>query len=134
MLFSVLTRASSQGTAFLLRGPGPGKEEADLSWRVFGARSPDPVVIAEEARHPEPRLSGHPTGRHRSHRLCPMQTATAIRLQRQGWGEVHLSLKDWAWPVGTHLMSGTPSSSACPKLGEGWDLPLTSLSAGRPPF
>ena len=74
--------------------------------------------------------------------LCPMQTTTAIRLQRQGWAEVHLSLKDWAWPVGglgegsgaPSLVLGTPSSSARPKLGEGWDPPLTSLSAGRPPL
>ena len=74
--------------------------------------------------------------------LCPMQTATAIKLQRQGWGEGHLSLKDWAWPVGglgegsgaLSLFPGTASSSAHPKLGEGWDPPLTSLSAGCPPL
>ena len=56
--------------------------------------------------------------------LCPMQTTTAIRLQRQHWGEVHLSLKDWAWPVG-----GLGEGSGAPR-----DLQLIcSPKAGRRP-
>ena len=54
----------------------------------------------------------------------PMNTTTAIRLQRQHWGEVHLSLKDWAWPVG-----GLGEGSGAPR-----DLQLIcSPKAGRRP-
>ena len=52
-------------------GPGPGWEEADLGRQLRRGRVP----------------TGCPyRGRTRSHRLSPTKTATAIRLQKQGWG------------------------------------------------
>ena len=69
-------------------------DEADLSWWLPRGQVPRPypAVIAEGARGPGPNWPsgslGHPKGGGegaRSHRLHPMQTATAVWSQRQGW-------------------------------------------------
>ena len=69
-------------------------DEADLSWWLPQGQVPRPypAVIAEGARGPGPNWPsgslGHPKGGGegaRSHRLHPMQTATAVWSQRQGW-------------------------------------------------
>ena len=68
--------------------------EADLSWWLPQGQVPRPypAVIADGTRGPGPNWhSGaldHPKGGGegaRSHRLHPMQTATAVWSQRQGW-------------------------------------------------
>lgn len=76
------------------------------------ARSPDPIQPSSlrEPGAQDPKVSwvrssgslGQPHGGDRSHRLCPRQTATAIRLQRQGLGRGLLP------PQGLSLVSGKP--------------------------
>ena len=55
----------------------------------------------------------------RSFRLWPRQTYTAVRLQRQGWGEVHCCLKAWAGQWAALARALEPSNTQSPDCSLG---------------
>ena len=82
-------RAGPQGTPLTLQAPSPHWEEADLSWQLLQGQvsTACPAVIPEGARHPTQlalSLLSCPNGETGSHKLWLIQTAAAIRPQRQG--------------------------------------------------
>ena len=107
MLFSVLTRKDTVPRHnFTLLRPSPGWEEAELSWWLPQSWVPRarPATITEGARSPGPiwpsGSSGHLHSGGRSLRLWPIQAATAVRSQRQGWGRGSPLPQAWARQVG----------------------------------
>ena len=143
MSLTILTRkARSPGTSFTLWGPGPGWRSRSQTAAPSGpGPQACPDAMAEGGRHPGPScpraLQDTQMAGARPPRLCPMDTAVAVRLQRWGWG---------TWSHGMALMRALepcrtqpPACSLAPPaplearwaegpLGEGQDLPFTLLS------
>ena len=120
------------------------------------ARSSDPAQLSSlrEPGAQEPPLPQAPQAVQmvgaRSHKLHPIQAATAIRSQRRGWGRESLPPQAWLCQcvaLARVLCPCRTHASACslgPTVIHGWvswrlqgggrDLPLTSLCTGRPPL
>lgn len=121
----------SQGTTFILWGPGPAKRQ-NSAGSSFRARSSDSVQLSS-LREPG---AEDPTGpqapqvvqmlRPRSCRLRAIQMSTAIRSQRWGWGEVHGCLK----PVGGLGEGSGALQDTVPSMSPGCPHSLAHLKAG----
>ena len=106
---------------------------AELSWRLPQGQALAPVQLTslrEPGAHDPAGLQAPQaaqTAGYTSHRLHPLQMATAIRSQSWGWGEVHGHLKAWTWPVGSHgegfgaLQDRAPSLFPGPLQLNHWD-------------
>ena len=144
-------RQISVGSSLPARSPDPAQK---LSW----LREPDAQDPSGPRLLRPPRLAGEVSGKGvgRSHRLCPRQAAVAVKSQGQGWGRGSpLSqglnpASGWPWrglwshagdspqfvlkPPQLTRWPKTPWAGMLGAVGEGRNLPLTSLLTPRPAF
>ena len=110
----ILTKSRLISVGSSLRSRSPGLP----SCHCWGSQEPRTQLVL--------RFPGPPVG---SHRLDPLQTATGIRSQRQGWGNGSLSPQGldpgsgWPWREGSAALQATApacslGSPAGPRLNE----------------
>ena len=133
ILCSYTNGQSSKAQCSASKAPVLAERRQISAGSSFRARLPHPAPPSS-LREPGiqrswlPVSSSHPNGETRSHRLWAGQTVTAVRPQRQGWGEAHCCPEAWATAGGALQGPGLfPGPLAQPPAEAGWRRALRAL-------